>query len=89
MRNVPALFQVGKRCVVEVQKQAPKTGVIAYAGKTHFKPGNWVGVIYDKAVGKNDGSLDGKRYTMTFIQKPNNFAFVFIKKNHIFIRNNF
>ncbi|XP_045446228.1 kinesin-like protein KIF13B [Melitaea cinxia] len=38
------------------------TGVVAYAGPTHFAPGLWVGVELDAPTGKNDGAVGGTRY---------------------------
>ena len=38
------------------------TGEVKYVGEVHFKPGLWVGVQYDEPFGKNNGSVDGKRY---------------------------
>ncbi|XP_075976205.1 kinesin heavy chain 73 isoform X4 [Anticarsia gemmatalis] len=38
------------------------TGVIAYAGPTHFANGTWIGVELDAPTGKNDGSVGGTRY---------------------------
>ena len=39
-----------------------KEGVVAYVGEVKFASGQWVGVILDEGVGKNDGSIDGIRY---------------------------
>lgn len=38
------------------------TGVIAYAGPTHFASGTWIGIELDAPTGKNDGSVGGTRY---------------------------
>ncbi|KAJ8736093.1 hypothetical protein PYW08_006749 [Mythimna loreyi] len=38
------------------------TGVIAYAGPTHFAHGTWIGIELDAPTGKNDGSVGGQRY---------------------------
>lgn len=60
--ELPPHITVGQRVSVQVADQPSKPGTIAYVGPVHFKPGTWVGVVYDEAVGKNDGSIDGHRY---------------------------
>lgn len=37
-------------------------GIVRYAGTTSFAPGLWVGVELEEPKGKNDGSVQGKRY---------------------------
>ncbi|XP_072047355.1 tubulin-folding cofactor B-like [Amphiura filiformis] len=56
-------IKVGERCEVNNPKLPPvKRGLVMYVGKTDFQAGYWVGVKYDEPVGKNDGSVKGKRY---------------------------
>ncbi|XP_050554851.1 kinesin-like protein KIF13A isoform X5 [Spodoptera frugiperda] len=49
------------------------TGVIAYAGPTHFAGGTWIGIELDAPTGKNDGSVGGQRY---FECRPRHGIFV-------------
>lgn len=39
-----------------------RIGICAYIGKTKFADGVWVGVKFEKPIGKNDGSVSGKTY---------------------------
>ncbi|XP_071833532.1 tubulin-folding cofactor B-like [Apostichopus japonicus] len=61
--NLIAKMAVGSRCEVNVPNNPPvKRGTVMYLGKTDFKPGYWVGVQYDEPLGKNNGSVKGKKY---------------------------
>lgn len=56
--SLKSTMQVGSRCEVE----GGRRGIIQYTGEADFAKGNWIGVEYDEPVGKNDGSVAGKRY---------------------------
>ncbi|MBW0486792.1 hypothetical protein O181_026507 [Austropuccinia psidii MF-1] len=54
----PPLVKLGDKVTV------PKggSGTVGYVGQTDFASGTWVGIILDNPNGKNDGSVNGKRY---------------------------
>ncbi|VDQ02942.1 unnamed protein product [Trichobilharzia regenti] len=54
-----AKLRVG--CRVEVTGK-DVFGTVAFVGATQFSPGKWVGVILDEPKGKNNGTVQGKRY---------------------------
>ncbi|KAL2918331.1 hypothetical protein HK105_202258 [Polyrhizophydium stewartii] len=68
-----AAVHVGDRCLVEVEGGMSKRGAVRFVGKTDFKPGYWVGVEYDEPVGRNNGTVNGRKY---FEARPNHGAFV-------------
>jgi tubulin-folding cofactor B len=56
---------IGSRCEVEsTEPGLHKRGTVRYVGPTDFGGGGgvWVGIEYDEPMGKNDGSVNGKRY---------------------------
>ncbi|XP_044271292.1 CAP-Gly domain-containing linker protein 2 isoform X3 [Tribolium madens] len=54
-------FKIGDRVIIK-STQGSKVGTVRYIGLTDFAPGEWVGVELDDPRGKNDGSVEGKRY---------------------------
>jgi dynactin 1 len=67
-----ASIAIGSRVLVQ---QHP--GTVRFLGTTDFAPGRWAGVELDEPVGKNDGSVQGKRY---FECQPNYGVFVLASK---------
>jgi len=66
-------ISVGSRCEVSLPGAPPRRGEVKYVGKVHFQSGTWIGIHYDEPMGKNDGSVDGKKY---FESKPKYGGFV-------------
>ena len=58
---VKPAVKVGDRVVVS----GHKVGTARYVGTTEFAKGDWVGVELDEPLGKNDGSVQGRRYALT------------------------
>lgn len=52
---------MGERVIVS-SSRGSKAGTLQYIGVTDFAPGVWAGVELDDPLGKNDGSVDGKRF---------------------------
>jgi len=60
LAELAAPMKLGDRCEVTL---GGKRGLVTYVGKIpQIAPGWWVGVQYDEPVGKNDGTVKGKRY---------------------------
>ncbi|KAL4714570.1 hypothetical protein ACJJTC_006616 [Scirpophaga incertulas] len=54
-------LRLGDRVIVS-SSRGSKAGALRFVGTTDFAPGVWAGVELDDPLGKNDGSVDGKRY---------------------------
>ena len=79
-KSLIAAMKVGDRCQVRSTTAPTRLGTIMYLGELEKKPGYFVGVRYDEPLGKNDGSVEGKRY----FQCPPNYG-GFIKPDCITI----
>lgn len=53
-------LRIGERVIIS-SGQGSKTGVLRYLGGTEFANGDWCGVELDEPLGKNDGTVEGKR----------------------------
>eukprot|EP00608_Synchroma_pusillum_P003033 CAMPEP_0198420498 /NCGR_PEP_ID=MMETSP1452-20131203/951_1 /TAXON_ID=1181717 /ORGANISM="Synchroma pusillum, Strain CCMP3072" /LENGTH=74 /DNA_ID=CAMNT_0044140661 /DNA_START=32 /DNA_END=256 /DNA_ORIENTATION=+ len=42
--------------------QGRHAGTVAYVGRVHFAPDEFIGVALDQAVGGGDGAWHGRRY---------------------------
>ncbi|XP_017773480.1 PREDICTED: restin homolog isoform X8 [Nicrophorus vespilloides] len=69
-------FKVGERVIIK-SSQGSKIGTLRYMGFTSFANGEWCGVELDEPRGKNDGSVEGKRY---FECRPNYGLFAPVSK---------
>ena len=60
MSDLAAKLKVGQRIIVDLGE---RRGEVAYIGKIpEIAAGYWIGVLFDEPVGKNDGTVKGKRY---------------------------
>ncbi|XP_026469385.1 tubulin-folding cofactor B-like [Ctenocephalides felis] len=55
-------MEIGDRCQVRIPGLAQRKGQVAYKGPVEGQHGVFIGIRYDEPVGKNDGTLAGKRY---------------------------
>ncbi|KAJ2396657.1 hypothetical protein GGI23_003828, partial [Coemansia sp. RSA 2559] len=57
--RAPSLSGPGVGQAVEVQGNR---GIVRFSGTTEFASGRWLGIELEEPQGKNDGSVQGKRY---------------------------
>ena len=62
INNPGDALRLGTRVVVNSSGGGSKLGILRYLGTTDFAKGEWAGVELDEKLGKNDGSVAGKRY---------------------------
>ncbi|XP_022106893.1 kinesin-like protein KIF13A isoform X4 [Acanthaster planci] len=67
--ETPSWLSIGGR----VDVGGTRSGVVKFAGNTAFRPGIWIGVALDSAVGKHNGCVQGVRY---FTCRPKHGIFV-------------
>jgi len=72
-KQASELMKIDDRCQVRLPGAPTRLGTVKYVGQLENKPGYFIGIKYDEPLGKNDGSVDGKRY---FECLPNYGGFV-------------
>eukprot|EP01118_Nematostelium_gracile_P018717 TRINITY_DN842_c0_g1_i2.p1 TRINITY_DN842_c0_g1~~TRINITY_DN842_c0_g1_i2.p1 ORF type:complete len:262 (-),score=86.43 TRINITY_DN842_c0_g1_i2:73-828(-) len=62
--TIPEGWKIGDRCEVDAQSGSDlkRRGTVKFLGQIDGQAGFWVGVQLDEPLGKNDGSVKGKRY---------------------------
>ena len=76
MADLACKISVGQRVIVDPGQRAAE---VMFIGKiAEIAPGYWVGVYYDEPVGKNDGSIKGRRC----FECPHDFG-GFLRPDHI------
>jgi tubulin-folding cofactor B len=79
----PENIKVGDRCIAKSENGSlNRRGTVMYVGPVDFAKGEWVGIKLDEPLGKNDGSVGGKKY---FTCPPNHGLFV--KRNKVIVEN--
>ncbi|CAH1783867.1 unnamed protein product [Owenia fusiformis] len=68
-------LKIGMR--VEVRDKGTP-GTVAYVGTTLFSSGKWIGVVLDDPKGKNNGTVQGKKY----FDSPDNHG-IFIRQSQL------
>ena len=60
MAELAIRFKVKDRVLVDTEMSNVRSAAVAYVGKVpEIAPGYWVGVVFEGADGKNDGSISG------------------------------
>jgi len=52
--------EIGDRVIVK-NASGSRVGILRFRGETQFASGDWCGVEFEEAGGKNDGSVNGVR----------------------------
>ena len=61
-------FQIGQTILHQ-----NRSATVAFIGSTQFAPGDWIGIVHEDPVGKNNGEVQGEKY---FECEPNHGMFV-------------
>lgn len=55
-------LKMGDKVIISSATGPTKVGILRFIGDTDFAKGEWAGVELEEKLGKNDGSVAGKRY---------------------------
>ena len=79
MAELAVKFKVKDQVLVDTESFGVRKAAVAFVGKVpEIAPGFWVGVVYSRPDGKNDGSISGVRYFKCTMDHGS-----FLRPNHI------